>query len=105
MSKKFKNRYRIPSSRRPDWNYGTDGAYFITICSKNRINYFGRLVNGLMQFSEIGKIAINNWIQIPRHFEYVKNDEFVLMPDHLHGIILIIKTCQKYPPNPGHYQQ
>ena len=94
MQDKFKGRYRIPSARRPDWNYSSDGAYFVTIYTKNRINYFGRLLNASMQLSEIGKIAYNNWIQIPRHSPYAIIDEFVIMPDHIHGIIFIITTVE-----------
>lgn len=94
MPEKFKGRYRIPSARRPDWDYNTDGAYFVTICTKNRINYFGRLLNGSIQLSEIGNIAYNNWINIPRHIPYAIIDEFVIMPDHIHGIIFIVTTVE-----------
>jgi len=41
---KFQNKYRIPSARLQTWNYGNSGAYFITICTKNRIHYFGEIV-------------------------------------------------------------
>ncbi len=89
MPEKFKGKYRISSTRRKDWNYGDDGAYFITICTKNRIKYFGRLLNGSMHMSGIGNIAHNNWIDIPHHAQYAFIDEFIIMPDHIHGIIII----------------
>ena len=89
MQKKYKGKYRIPSSRWPDWNYGSEGAYFITICTKKRIKYFGRISDGSIQLSEIGNIAYNNWIHIPCHFSNTIIDEFIIMPDHIHGIIII----------------
>ncbi|MBJ7882328.1 hypothetical protein [Gelidibacter salicanalis] len=84
MSEKFRNQYRIESTRLKSWDYGSNGAYFITICTKNRIHYFGDVVGSQnivetqniaslqMQLSEIGKIADQNWLSIPEHFPFVK---------------------------------
>lgn len=98
MSEKFRNRYRIESTRLKHWDYGSNGAYFITICTKNRIHYFGTvvetkgLVSPQLQLSEIGKIADQFWLAIPEHFPFVKLGNHVIMPNHVHGIIIIDKS-------------
>ena len=89
---KFKNKYRIASARLQNWDYGSDGAYFITICTKNREHYFGEILNGEMQLSEIGKLAENHWMDIPKHFPFIELGNFVVMPDHTHGILIIDKS-------------
>jgi REP element-mobilizing transposase RayT len=88
---KFKNKYRIESARFPKWNYGWNGAYFITICTKNREMYFGEIDNGKMNLTEIGKIAHQYLLEIPDHFPFVKLGEFMVMPNHVHAIIIIDK--------------
>jgi hypothetical protein len=88
---KFQNKYRIPSARAQWWDYGQNGAYFVTICTAHRECFFGNVVNGEMQLSEIGKIANNHWLEIPTHFPIVFLDAFVVMPNHVHGIIIINK--------------
>lgn len=89
---KFKNKYRIPSARLQSWDYGWNGSYFITICTQNRLHYFGEITNGKMQLSEIGKITEKYWHEIPQHFSFVKLGAFVVMPNHIHGIIIIDKN-------------
>lgn len=91
MKGKFQNKYRIASARAPWWDYGWNGAYFITICTANRIHFFGDVVDGNMVLSDIGKIAHRCWLDIPNHFPFVKLDTFVIMPDHVHGIVIIDK--------------
>ena len=86
---KFKNKYRIESARLPGWDYSREGVYFVTICTHNREKYFGEIVNNEIELSEIGKIAERQWRQIPEHFSYVKLDRFVIMPNHMHGIVVI----------------
>jgi len=85
----FKNKYRIGSARYPYWDYGFDGAYFITINTKNRVPYFGNITNGLMVHSPIGDIANMMWHEIKNHAKNVKLGEFIVMPDHIHGIIIL----------------
>ena len=86
---KFKNKYRISSNRLANWNYGQNGYYFITICTKNRKNYFGEIINKRMSLSNVGTIANQSWLAIPQHFSNVILDEFVIMPNHVHGILII----------------
>lgn len=89
MQNKFQNKYRIPSTRLQTWDYANNGAYFITICTKNREHYFGKIENNEMQLSEIGKFAEEFWLEIPNQFSFIELGNFVIMPNHVHGIIII----------------
>ena len=91
MTEKFNNKNRFKSARAQWWNYGWNGAYFVTICTDNRENYFGEIQNGKMILSETGIIAENLWYEIPNHSVFVELGEFVVMPNHVHGIIIIDK--------------
>jgi putative transposase len=91
MTQKFRNKYRIPSTRLQNWDYGWNASYFVTICTHKRKCYFGEVVNGNMILSEIGKMAEKCWMEIPNHFPFVKLDAHVVMPNHVHGIIIIDK--------------
>lgn len=91
MQNKFQNKYRIPSARLQTWDYANNGAYFITICTQNREHFFGNIKNGIMQLSEIGKLAAQFWHEIPNHFPMVELGNFVVMPNHIHGILIIDK--------------
>ena len=97
---KYQNKYRIPSARAPFWDYGWNAAYFVTICTHNRMHWFGEIVNGEMILSDIGKIAQQCWLEIPQHFPFVKLDAFVVMPNHIHGILIIDKP--ETHANPDH---
>jgi REP element-mobilizing transposase RayT len=92
MSDKFQNKYRIPSARLQTWDYGNNGSYFITICTQGREHYFGDIVGGEMQLNEIGKLAEQYWIEIPNHFPFIELGNFVVMPNHVHGILVIDKN-------------
>jgi putative transposase len=72
------------------YDYSKPGAYFVTLCCKDRQCYFGRIENRKIIFSTMGKIAKRNWENIPRHFKNVILDDYIIMPNHLHGIIHII---------------
>jgi putative transposase len=91
MINKFKNKYRIPSARWRGWNYTDEGAYFITICTKNRSHFFGNVIDGEMHYSEIGKIAEQEWLKSPtlRPDMNLDMEIFQIMPNHIHGIIVI----------------
>ncbi len=91
MGDKFKNKYRIDTARLKWWDYGWNAAYFVTICTRNREHYFGEIKDGKMWLTNIGKIAQDFWVAIPEHFPFVKLGEFVIMPNHVHGIIIIDK--------------
>ena len=117
----FQNKYRIESARLQGWDYGSNAMYFVTICTHNRECFFGEIVEtpnvetpnvetpklgvctgivetpklgvctAKMQLSEIGKMADHFWNEIPIHFPFVELDEYIVMPNHVHGIIIINK--------------
>ena len=88
----FENKYRIESSRLPTWDYSNPGMYFVTICAKNHIHYFGSVSKGMMNLSPIGEIIEREWHNTDKIRKNVLLDEFVIMPNHLHGIIRIVET-------------
>lgn len=71
------------------WDYSRAGYYFITICTKNKQPFFGRIKDGKMELNEIGSIAQQFWMDIPHHFDGVVLGEFVIMPNHIHGIVIV----------------
>ncbi len=87
----YNNRYRIESSRLQGYDYSQNGAYCITICTKNREQYFGTIINGVMHHSQMGEIAKHEWLRTPqlRPDTNIVLDEFVIMPDHVHMIFFI----------------
>lgn len=92
---KYQGKYRIPSTRATFWDYGSNAPYFVTICTKNREYSFGDVINGEMVLSEIGKIADECWLAIPDHFPFVKLHNHIIMPNHVHGIIVIDKDISE----------
>lgn len=92
----FNNKYRIPSARLRSWDYASEGMYFVTICTKNREHYFGDIIesddgNIILHPTEIGKIASSEWYKTleMRPDMNLELGEFVVMPNHIHGIIII----------------
>lgn len=88
---KFQNKYRISSIRAQWWDYGWNGAYFITICTQDRRHYFGEIRDNKMILSHAGIIADLLWHQIPMYHDNVELGDFVVMPNHIHGILIIDK--------------
>ena len=91
MAEKFQNKYRIPSARLQNWDYGSNAMYFVTICTQNRECYFGDVVDGEMHLSEIGKIVEEEWLKTfeMRPDMCLQMDEYAVMPNHFHAIIVI----------------
>jgi len=86
---KFQNKYRSESARAQWWNYANDGAYFITICTAGREWLFGEIANNEMNLSPIGEIVYQEWnISFDMRAELFC-DTFVIMPNHIHAILLI----------------
>ena len=88
---KFQDKYRIPSARLQNWDYGAAGSYFVTICTKDRKCFLGEVRQQKMYLSEIGKIAEMQWLQTIELRPDMKLElgAFVVMPNHLHGIVII----------------
>lgn len=93
----FKNKYRIESARLKHWDYASAGWYFITICARGKECFFGEIVDGEMELSPIGEIVAEEWLKTPMIRATVELDEWVVMPNHVHGI-LVIKDKEETPP-------
>jgi len=91
MTNKYKNKYRIPSSRLQNWDYDSNVLYFVTICTAQRECYFGKIIDGNMELSEIGKMVETEWIKTVemRPDMNLQLGEYVVMPNHFHAIIII----------------
>ena len=85
---KYKNRYRIPSAR-ANWHDYLGGAYFITICTKDREFYFGKIENDQMHLSEIGKYADEQFRVVSSYYPNAVIPSYVVMPNHIHAIVII----------------
>ncbi len=83
--------YNPHSSRLKRYDYTQPGAYFVTICTYARICFFGEIKDAKMFLNKYGEIVHSCWNEIPRHFPHVRSAPFVVMPNHVHGIIIISK--------------
>lgn len=83
------------SIRLQGYDYANAGTYFVTICCHQRQHLFGEIENGEMKINLIGQIVSSLWQKIPQHFPNVELDGFILMPDHLHRIIMISESKEK----------
>ena len=83
-------RHHRRSIRMKKYDYASNGAYFVTVCSKNRENFFGDVQQGEMVLNSFGTIIQSVWEKLPQRFPEIELDEFVIMPNHIHGIIAIV---------------
>ena len=95
---------RRRSTRLRGYDYGQTGGYFVTICVQDQKCLFGKIIDGQMQLNDIGKIVIECWNRIPQHFFSAELDVYVVMPNHLHGIILL-NTKRSTSACPSFYSQ
>jgi len=91
---KYQDKYRIPSTRLQQWDYRWAGVYYITICTKERQYFFGEIENGKMILTPTGFLANKIWIEIENHHDNVELGTFVIMPNHIHGIIILKDSIQ-----------
>ncbi|MCK4800223.1 transposase [Candidatus Parcubacteria bacterium] len=90
MSKNYNPRiHHRQSMRLENYDYSQDGYYFTTICAKNKIECFGEIIDGKMVLNECGEIVKKCWYDLPNHYHNCRLDEFIIMPNHNHGIIII----------------
>ena len=91
-----KYRMKDPPRRKPmrleGWDYRTPGASFVTLCTQNRIRIFGRVVGDKVVLSDMGTIVSESWIWLVEEYDFVDLDSFVVMPDHLHGILMLVEV-------------
>lgn len=92
MAEKFRNKYRVPSARLQNWDYGANGTYFITICTKEMQHFFGEVVDKKIILNSVGLLANEYWMEILKQFPYVEFGNFQIMPNHIHGILIIDKS-------------
>jgi putative transposase len=97
MAEKFRNKYRVPSARLKNWDYGANGAYFITICTKEMEHFFGEVVEKKMILNSVGELAEKYWIETTKQFPYIELGNFQIMPNHMHGILIIDKSRESIP--------
>jgi len=89
----------------PGHDYSSPGAYFITIVTNNRQYLFGEIVNNEMILNEYGEIANKYWYEIPKHYTNTQLDEYVIMPNHIHGIIFIVGAIHELPLQQNEFSQ
>ncbi len=85
----YQNKFKIKSARLHNYDYGQNGYYFITICTKDKELLFGNVVDEKMVLNNMGSIAYQYWEEITEHFDNVLLDEYIIMPNHIHGIVVI----------------
>ena len=89
------------SVRLRGYDYSQPGAYFVTLCTQRMDCLFGTIVGGQMRVSPAGAIVQECWLEIPRHFDHAVLDEFVVMPNHLHGILVFSPGAHHGVPLPA----
>lgn len=78
------------SIRLKGYDYSQPGAYFVTICTHQRICNLGKIVDGKMVVNQSGSIVQTVWDELPKHYLHVELDEFCIMPNHVHCIIVLV---------------
>ncbi len=108
MNKKFRNKYRIQSHRMPEWDYGGNGIYFITMVTQNRECNLGEILvsNGhiTMELSGFGNIVHSEWVKSFTMRDEIMVDKYIIMPNHLHAIIILEKTDGTTDGRDGHVE-
>lgn len=87
-------------NRLRDYDYAKPGMYFVTVCTQNRLNHFGKIVDIIMYPNELGQIVEDCWLNLPNHYANCHLDQFIVMPNHIHGIIQIITVGNGFKPFP-----
>ncbi len=83
------DRYHRRSIRLKEYDYSQAGAYFMTICTQGRECLFGDIINGEMRLNDAGHFIKKCLDDIPVHFAHAELDEYIIMPNHVHGIIVL----------------
>lgn len=82
------------SIRLQGYDYSQAGMYFVTLCTRNRECLFGEIVDETMRLNPVGQIVTDSWTWLAQRYEHVELDEWVVMPNHLHGIVVINDHCK-----------
>jgi len=83
---------RKSSPRLKGYDYSQPGAYFVTICTLKRMCIFGKIIEDRMVMNSLGDIICHTWKDIPNHYPYVTLDKFIIMPNHIHGIVMLLEN-------------
>jgi len=84
-------RYR-KITRLADFDYGTNGAYFVTMCAQFRRSLFGEVRDGSVIQTPLGRIVESEWNELPRHYDHAVCDVSVVMPNHFHGVLFLLRS-------------
>lgn len=90
----FNNKFRVESTRLKEWDYSNPWWYYITISTKNHSPFFGEVIHRKMNLNKLGIVTEKCWVEIPKHYQNVEIDYYVIMPNHIHGIIIINSTVE-----------
>jgi REP element-mobilizing transposase RayT len=88
--------HRRKPIRLKKYDYSEEGAYFVTVCTRHRACHFGEVKDGIVELSNVGNVAKRNWGEIPDHFHNCRLDQFIVMPNHLHGVITLEHVGVQY---------
>ena len=88
---------RRRSIRLPDYDYAQTGAYFVTICTYDRLCLLGEILGCEMALTRAGQVVLECWNDLADHYSHVETDEFIVMPNHVHGIIVLTDQQRKNP--------
>lgn len=83
------------SHRLQCYDYSREGVYFVTICTRHRQCLFGKIAENSMMLNDLGKIVEKCWNAIPQHFPHMLLDAYIIMPNHIHGIVIINQSLKK----------
>ncbi|RLD52358.1 MAG: transposase [Bacteroidetes bacterium] len=87
MPELYKNKYKISSNRLQGYDYASEGAYFITVCTAKHIIEFGEIINNKMGVNKFGEIVNDEWFKSEKIRKEISLGEFCIMPNHIHGIV------------------
>jgi REP-associated tyrosine transposase len=94
MHEKEIKKYKIESARLKEWDYSKPWWYYVTINTKDHKHCFGKIESTKMILNDLGKIAETSWKNIIKHYPMVELDYYVIMPNHIHGIIILNSTVE-----------
>lgn len=88
-------KHKDGSFRLKNWDYSNIGLYFLTICTKKKGYFFGNIENDIMVINEVGLMVESIWRNIETHYSNIEIVDFVIMPNHFHGILIIVGLKEK----------
>ena len=90
MSRIYPQMHHRRSIRLPGYDYSQAGSYFVTICAQDSECLFGDVVDGMVVLNDAGRMVQTVWDELPKHYPGVQLDEYIVMPNHFHGIVSLV---------------